>query len=156
MLAVGQILITKEVRVMGSMDDLLNLSGFDNEKDMKDFIMSKMKISADTYLKMFDAGFFDTFGDLVSNEETGMDAYCYFVVTENAQKGDIIEIPYMPGLVPEHVKEQLEDTELQVTSLMMSSISLRNMMLSAMMYGVWWQRNIDALDNLWKTGEDNA
>ena len=137
---------------MKGMDDLLNMGGFDNEDELLSFVEIKMKAASNIWKEMYSAGFFDTFAELVSNEETVMDAYCYFIVVQNASKGTIIDMPYMPGLVPEDIKDELKDTSLEVTSLLMSSVSLRAMMLSAMMYGVWWKENLDKLDKLWTNG----
>ena len=135
------------------MEDLLKRSGFKDKESLEEFIEAKHDRASSKYLEMFDAGFFETFGALVSEEETLMDAYCYFIVSEQAQARNIVEIPYMPGLVPEHVKHELKDTDLQATTLMMSSIQLRSMMLSSMMYGVWWQQEINKLNELWDKGE---
>ena len=137
---------------MKGMDDLLNMGGFDNEDELLNFVETKMKAASNIWREMHRAGFFETFGELVNNEETIMDAYCYFIVAQNVNKGSIIDMPYMPELVPEEVKNDLKDTSLEVTSLLMSSVNLRAMMLSAMMYGVWWKENLDRLDKLWTNG----
>jgi len=137
---------------MKGMDDLLNMGGFDNEKELLSFVEIQMKAASNIWKEMYSAGFFETFGELVNNEKTIMDAYCYYIVVQNTDKGSIIDMPYMPGLVPEEVRDELKDTSLEVSSLLMSSVSLRAMMLSAMMYGVWWKANLDKLDKLWNNG----
>lgn len=137
---------------MDGMDELINFSGFNNEKEMEDFIESKMKTALNVWKEMHDTDFFIEFGELVKNEETVMDAYCYFILAQNINNGSVMHMPYMPGLVPEQVKEELEGTSLEVTSLLLSSVTLRSMMLSAMMYGIWWKQKLNKLDELWTNG----
>lgn len=137
---------------MDGMDELINFSNFSDKGEFLDFINKKMQLASETWHQMHRENFFDEFGALVSNEETLMDAYCYFIVSQNVSNGSIVDMPYMPGLVPEDVKEQLKDTSLEVTSLLLNSITLRSLMLSAMMYGVWWRQRLDKLDKLWNNG----
>tara|TARA_Y100000310_G_scaffold97802_1_gene95440 strand:+ start:48 stop:482 length:435 start_codon:yes stop_codon:yes gene_type:complete len=140
---------------MDGMDDLIDFSGFNSSEELENFVESKMKSAMNAWKKMHDSDFFIEFGELVNNEETLMDAYCYFIVAQNMNKGSVIDMPYMPGLVPEQVKEELQGTSLEVTSLLISSVTLRSMMLSAMMYGIWWKQNLDKLDKLWTNGDVN-
>ena len=133
-------------------DELVNFGGFADEGEFLNFINKKMKLASNVWQEMHRKNFFEKFGELVRNEETLMDAYCYFIVSQNVSNGSIVDMPYMPGLVPEDVKEQLQDTSLEVSSLLINSITLRSLMLSAMMYGVWWKQNLNNLDKLWDNG----